>query len=228
MQFLLLEYAMRNTRPIDVPASRERAAAAPAVASTPAANHPAGTRLRNAAVPDPNAGSFPAGFLSLRGDIPDGERPPDRRNAGNIVVPDLPTRSLPAAITAALCVVVVLGGCQERLAQRDTYFAPLRGLSASLHAETEHVLDYHQAMQAALHGCSKSQRATATPSVMGPANVVPEGALDPDAQARLCASSGITHATHGAPLNGYRRWVGDQVRELPAPSETASSIGGGS
>lgn len=204
---------MRAPRPVDNPASPES---------------DAGGSLRNAAAPNPNAGSCPEGLHSLHGDIPDGEHPPDRRNAGNFVVPNLPTRSLPAAITAALCVVVVLGGCQERLAQRDTYFAPLRGLSASLHAETEHVLDYHQAMQAALHGCSESQRATATPSVMGPANVVPEGALDPDAQARLCASSGITHATHGAPLNGYRRWVGDQVRELPAPSETASSIGGGS
>ena len=188
----------------------------------------AGGSLRNAAVPNSNAGSCPDGHTSLRGDIPDGERPPDRRNTGNIVVPDLSTHNLPVAIATVLCIVLLLSGCQERLAQRDTYFAPLRGLSASLHAETEHVLDYHQAMQAALHGCSKSQRATATPSVMGPANVVPEGALDPDAQARLCASSGITHATHGAPLNGYRRWVGDQVRELPAPSETASSIGGGS
>lgn len=143
-------------------------------------------------------------------------------------MPDFPTRNLPVAIAAALSVVLFLGGCQERLAQRDTYFAPLRGLSVSLHAETEHVLDYHQAMQAALHGCSESQRATATSSVMGPVDVVPNGALDPDARARLCASSGITHAAHGAPLNAYRRWVGDQVRELPSPSETASSIGGGS
>ncbi len=219
---------MRGPRPIDVPASLERDAAAFAVAPSPAADNPAGTRLRNAAVPGPNADSCPAGLLSLRGDIPDGEQPSHRHNAGNRIVPDLSTHNLPVAIATVLCIVLLLGGCQERLAQRDTYFAPLRGLSVSLHAETEHVLDYHQAMQAALHGCNESQRATATSSVMGPVNVVPEGALDLDAQVRLCASSGIAHAAHGAPLNGYWRWVGDQVRELPAPSETASSIGGGS
>lgn len=243
--FLLVGYAMRCTRPVNALASRESdvvgsasrhlrdglnklPAARLARASTPAPDHSAGTSLRKAASLGPSAVSCPASLLSLRGDIPDGERQPDRNNAGNRIVPELPTRSAPAAIAAALSVVLILASCQERLAQRDAYFAPLSGLSVSLHSETEHVLDYHQAMQTALHRCNASQRATETSSVMGPANVVPEGALDPDAQARLCASSGITHATHGAPLNGYRRWVGDQVRELPAPSETASSIGGGS
>ena len=142
-------------------------------------------------------------------------------------MPDLPTRTVPCAIAATLSIALFLGGCQERLAQRNSFFAPLSGLSVSLHAETEHVLDYHQAMQAALHGCNERPGAASSNHV-GSGNAVPEGALDPGAQARPCASSGTTHATHGAPLNGYRRWVEDRVRELPAPSETASSIGGGS
>ncbi len=242
---LLSRYAMRCTRPVDALALRKSdavgsasrhlrdglsklPAARLARASTPAADHSVGTSLREAASLGPSAASCPAGLLSLRGDIPDGERRPDRNNAGNRIVPQLPTRSVPAAIAAGLSVVLILAGCQERLAQRDAYFAPLSGLSVSLHSETEDVLDYHQAMQTALHGCNESQRATATSSVMGPANVVPEGAIDLDARTRLCASSSMTHASHGAPLNAYRRWVGDQVRELPAPSETASSIGGGS
>ena len=215
---------MKCPRLMDAPASPGSNAAAPAVAPGPAV----GIRLSNVVVRSPNTDLCSAGLLYLRGDIPDGEPPSHRHNAGNRVLPDLPTRNLPGAIAAALFIVLPLGGCQERLAQRDTYFAPLSGLSISLHSETEHMLDYHQAMQAALHGCNESQRTTTTSSVKGPVNVVPEGALDPDAQARLCASSGITHAAHGSPLNGYRRWVGDQVRELPAPSETASSIGGGS
>lgn len=142
-------------------------------------------------------------------------------------MPNLQLRSVPCAVATALSVVLLLGGCQERLAQRDSYFAPLNGLSVSLHSETEHVLDYHQALQAALHGCREGH-GTASPGVMGGGNAVSERVLDPGAQARICASSGVTHAAHGAPLNGYRRWVEDQVRELPSPTETASSIGGGS
>ena len=196
--------------------------------SRSALGHPGVAALRVAASPVADTNECSADLLSRRGHVPDGKRRPGPGNAGNRIVPDLPTRSLlPYVMAATLSVVLLLGGCQERLAQRDSYFAPLRGLSVSLHAETEQVLDYHQAMQAALHGCNERPGA-ASSSLVGSGNAVPEGALDPGAQARLCASSGTTHAAHGAPLNGYRRWVEDRVRELPAPSETASSIGGGS
>jgi len=138
------------------------------------------------------------------------------------------TDALPLRIAMAMLVVAVAAGCQERLAQRDAYFAPLSGLSTSLHAETEHALDYHQTLQAALLGCGERQDRAASPGGSGSASAVLEGTGDRETHARLCASSGMTHAAHGAPLNGYRRWVQDAVRPLPAPSETASSIGGGS
>ena len=137
----------------------------------------------------------------------------------------LPARLL---MVMTMLVAVAVAGCQERLAQRDSYFAPLRGLSTSLHAETEHVLDYHQAVHAALLGCGERRKRAAFPVASGAEGPMTEGASRDDAHARLCASSDATHAVRGAPGNAYRRWVEDSVRPLPAPSETASSIGGGS
>lgn len=133
-----------------------------------------------------------------------------------------------ALIAMALPIAVLVAGCQERLAQRDAYFAPLSGLSVSLHAETEHLVTYHRTLQAARLGCSGSHRATASPDDEGLGGEWAEGAGGNGAYSELCGSLGLTHGAHGAVLNGYQRWVGDKVRPLPAPSETASSIGGGS
>lgn len=139
-----------------------------------------------------------------------------------------PARLVPAAVAALATAALLLGGCQERLAQRDSYFAPLSGLSASLHAETKHMVDYHRTLQAALRGCLDRHRLGASSDDAGIEGMTAAGAGGGAAHAQLCASSGLTHAVHGAHLNGYRRWVEDEVRPLPDPSETASSIGGGS
>ena len=132
----------------------------------------------------------------------------------------------PARITAALAVAALVAGCQERLAKRDAYFAPLSGLSVSLHAETEHLVTYYRTLQAARLGCFERHGLAASPDDEGLGGVVAEGTVGDEAYAELCGSSGMTHAARGAVLNGYQRWVGDKVRPLPAPSETASSIGG--
>lgn len=135
---------------------------------------------------------------------------------------------VPARIFVALLTVALVAGCQERLAQRDAYFAPLSGLSVSLHAETKHLVNYHQVLHAARLGCIWSHRSAASSDAAGFEGTVAAEAGGGEAYAQLCGSSGMTHAAHGAALNGYQRWVGDKVRPLPAPSETASSIGGGS
>lgn len=133
----------------------------------------------------------------------------------------------PARIVMALLIAVLAAGCQERLSQRDAYFAPLSGLSASLHSETEHLVNYHRALQAARLGCNVNPRAATSPDNAGPeGTMAAEAAGGIAAHAQFCASSGLTHSAHGAHLNGYHRWVGDKVRPLPDPSETASSIGG--
>lgn len=161
-------------------------------------------------------------------------RPPQEGNQGAASLAEgraakiLRRTPIPLRLVMAIPVVALVAGCQERLAQRDAYFAPLSGLSTSLHAETEQTLHYHQALQAALLECGERQDGAVSASGSGSGNTAPEGRPGSDAHARLCASSGAAHAAHGGPLNGYRRWVDDKVRELPAPTETASSIGGGS
>ena len=136
-------------------------------------------------------------------------------------------RPFPARIFLVLPIAVLAAGCQERLAQRDAYFAPLSGLSAWLHSETEHLVNFHRALQAARLGCNVNPRAATSPDKAGPeGTMAAEAAGGIAAHAQFCASSGLTHSAHGAHLNGYHRWVGDKVRPLPDPSETASSIGG--
>lgn len=160
-------------------------------------------------------------------------RPRRRRGRGaecgvqKHVVKSPPRRPFPARIVLVLPIAVLAAGCQERLAQRDAYFAPLSGLSASLHSETEQLVNYHRALQAARLGCNGNPHAAASPDDAGLEGMMAaEAAGGSEAHAQLCASSGLTHAAHGAHLNGYHRWVGDKVRPLPDPSETASSIGG--
>ena len=129
-------------------------------------------------------------------------------------------------IAMTMLIVVVVAGCQERLAQRDAYFAPLSGLSVSLYSETKHLVDYHRTLQAALRGCIESRGSGPHPDGFALERTMPDGLASGDVRAQICASSGLSHAAHGAALNGYRRWQNDGVRPLPDPSETASSIGG--
>ena len=65
----------------------------------------------------------------------------------------------------------------------------------------------------------------------------PESGPEPGYSAALRALADVCAGTvartapvsaHGATSNAYRRWTEDSVRELPSPSETAASAGGGS
>ena len=95
--------------------------------------------------------------------------------------------------------------------------------------QVQHTVSHQLALQAA-------QRACATPVPAAPPSHSRFAGPDlgspaaREALAEVCA--GIVARTaavsaHGATSNAHRRWVEDQVRELPAPSETASSVGGG-
>ena len=56
-----------------------------------------------------------------------------------------------------------------------------------------------------------------------PSGPNPGSAAAREALADLCATPARPPvAAYGAASNAYRRWVEDQVRELPAPSETAA------
>ena len=129
---------------------------------------------------------------------------------------DRPSRSSPLGLAVAALLAVAAGGCMERLAQRHAHFTPLSEQAAATAAQTERILRYQQAAQAARRACDAPAPAAAH-------------ALGADAAARrLCASAGRPRAAHGGLSNAYDRWVAEEVRELPAPSETGSSVGGGS
>ena len=136
--------------------------------------------------------------------------------------------SLFRIVVGMLVVMLAAAGCQERLAQRDAYFVPLRGSSASPDSEAEYLVSYHRALQAARLRCTERTQDVASPSDSTLNTARPALTQGQEAQSQLCTSSTVTHAAHGGPLNSYRRWVEDRVRPLPKPSETASSIGGGS
>ena len=112
-----------------------------------------------------------------------------RRNAEsgvqNHVVKSARRLRFAAGIVMALPIAVLVAGCQERLAQRDAYFAPLSGLSVSLHSETERMVNYHRALQAARHGCLEPHRLGASPDVEGSGSMRAEGAEGDGAHARL-------------------------------------------
>ena len=125
---------------------------------------------------------------------------------------DRPSLASPLGIAAAALLAVSATGCMERLAQRHAHFMPLSAAAVTA-AETEHVLRYQQAAQAARRACDA---APAAAHALG-ARV---------AARRLCASAGRPQAVHGGLSNAYDRWVAEEVRKLPSPSETGSSVGG--
>ena len=107
-------------------------------------------------------------------------------------------------------------GCHGRLAQKQEFFSPMSTARAGSGARTERVLRYHQAAQAARRACDAAEPVDA--------DVVSARA----AWLRLCATAGRSRAAYGGPMKAYDRWVNDEVRELPAPTETGASVGGGS
>ena len=130
-------------------------------------------------------------------------------------------------LSLAILIAVSVSGCFDRLAHKHDFFASASGTSATIGLETERFVGYHAALQAARRGCSKRGPIGVSPSADSSGTPLQAERAE-DAFADLCGTSKGTHAAHGAPFNGYRRWVEDQVRELPEPSDTASSVGGDS
>ena len=138
--------------------------------------------------------------------------------------------SVPLRIALATLVVVSVSGCFERLAQKHEYFAPTNDTNAEVRLEAERQLIHHRAVQVARRGCTErgsflSADSSGPPGITGAPQQM---ARAEDAWVRLCGDPKGAYAAHGAPFNAHRRWVDDQVRELPEPSDTASSVGGDS
>ena len=123
-------------------------------------------------------------------------------------------------------------GCMPPLAHQDEYFSSTSRSIANANAEALGTVRHHRALQAVKHACPRPARFA---PASGRGVEFPSGrdiASPPErtALATLCASTDAQSrpvSAHGATSNAYRRWVEDEVRELPDPSETAASAGGG-
>ena len=133
-------------------------------------------------------------------------------------------------IGAVLLLAVFTAGCWRPLASKDEFFRPSNDPVAAAHVDARLVLGRHRALQTV-------RRACAVPASAPPAAGRGSGSgPGPDAGApaarealdRLCAERARPPvAAYGSASAAYRRWVTDDVRELPAPAETASSASGG-
>ena len=132
-------------------------------------------------------------------------------------------------VGAAMLILALAAGCHGQLAHKNDFFAPGSTAGARNQVETQRVLAYYQALQAAQHGCPGERLAGAIGDDASLDSAAAAG--QPASQqpwARSCTGAEGSHAAHGAAANSYRRWVEDRVRPLPEPSRTASSIGSGS
>ena len=123
-----------------------------------------------------------------------------------------------ALLAALVC------GCMRPLALQDEYFSSTSRSSENANADTLGTVRHHQALQAVRHACRRRARSAAAAG--GDAG----SPFAPAALARLCASEAAHPrpvSAHGSMSNAYRRWVEDDVRELPDASDTAASAGGG-
>jgi len=141
---------------------------------------------------------------------------------------DLP--SLFRAAAAGL-LAVLAAGCVQPLAVQNEFFSPLTGTADRIGSHTELTVSHQRTLQAAQRACGTPSSARVAPDASthrasGPSpGLVAAGR----ALADLCATPARPPvAAHGATSNAYRRWVEDQVRDLPEASDTAAGAAGGS
>ena len=142
-----------------------------------------------------------------------------KRPASNGLIEQLGRAAAAAVLLAALA-----SGCMRPLAVQDEYFSSPGRSIARANAEALGTVRHHRALQAAQHACPRPAR-SAAPSGPDLGAPVHQAAL-----AGICASTVAQPppaSAHGSLSNAYRRWLEDQVRELPDPSETAASAGDG-
>lgn len=140
----------------------------------------------------------------------------------------LPFFSRVPRITAAMLLAALCAGCGRPLALQHEFFEPLSGSADRIGTQARHAISHHRALQVARQACG-SLAATPVEETSAPGGPDSEFAAENrEALAALCASEARPPtAAYGGASNAYRRWVEDQVRELPEAEETAASAAGG-
>ena len=131
-------------------------------------------------------------------------------------------------LVITVLMALLVAGCHERLAYQDEYFAPFSGAITAVRAETQRLVTYHEALQALQRPCTRKTSPPVSPDAVSLHGPILGVASDGEAGMPSCIPSSGTRAAYGSAANAYTRWVQDRVRPLPDPSETASSITGGS
>ena len=137
--------------------------------------------------------------------------------------------SRPVRVATAMLFVTFAAGCGHPLAFQHEFFAPLSGTADRIGNRARHAVSHHRALQAAQRACGSGTASALLPAdeadLRGGTNSRFEAARG--ALADICATPVRPVAAHGAGSDAYRRWVEDQVRDLPGASETAASATGG-
>lgn len=144
---------------------------------------------------------------------------------------DFPPRIFPAGrIVTAVLLGALAAGCVRPLAYQHEFHAPLSGTIAGISERTRHTVSHHRALQSARHRCAPLVHASVGPDEADRAEGPDFGpAAARKALADLCAAPAAPPvAAYGATSNAYRRWVEDEVRELPKAGETGAGAAGGS
>ena len=145
-------------------------------------------------------------------------------------MPNLQDRPLHARIVLAMLLAILAAGCVRPLAVQDEYFSPTNGTVSATSEWIRHTVSHHRALRAALRGCASPIRTSVPRNEAEPAAGPDFGSVAArEALADLCLAPVRPPASaHGATSNAYRRWVEDQVRELPEAADTAAGAAGGS
>ena len=143
----------------------------------------------------------------------------------------LPSLRRRSCFAALLLLAALETGCVRPLASQQEFFLPTSGVADRIGLQTRYTLSHHRAVQVARHACRSKGAVAAAQGVTN----VPDSpdsvaaAAGDEALAGLCASEPQPPAAaYGGVSNAYRRWVEEQVHDLPDAAETAASAAGGS
>ncbi len=127
---------------------------------------------------------------------------PDTRRSGG-------RRRIPAAVVAAAACLAGCQGIDGSLSARNAFFASPSSIAGQVGLATTATIEAHQDLAVTQRLCASAPEAETA---------------DPQEAWIVCDRRAA--GFHGRRAEAYRRWVEDQVRELPAPTDTAAAAGG--
>ena len=143
----------------------------------------------------------------------------------------LPFFSRVPRIAAAMLLAALCAGCGRPLALQHEFFEPLSGSADRIGTQARHANRPSPGTAGRPAGLWDERGPAPAPAEETSAPGGPGtgfAAASREALATLCAAEERRpEAAYGGASNAYRRWVEDDVRELPEAEETAAPAAGG-